>query len=157
MAVEVWANDPAEVRARFEAKMTDRSATITRRIDDYLRPRLDEIIAMYLGEGHGKLVARALAMNHCSEILIAAQTEVMADFDKSLADDLSIEVRTQKRMQAAKSNAGKIFERLENHVGRHWITPLCYDRKMSAAFPNSASLNKSLSDCTMSEHLPKTR
>jgi hypothetical protein len=91
--------------------MTDPGATVTRRIRSFLVPRLDETIARHEAEGRDAAEATRLAVDSCSEILLAARADVMGDFASTLPAGLSEEARVQKMMQASKSNAGKIFER----------------------------------------------
>lgn len=74
-------------------------------------PRLDEVVRGHEAEGLDSTVANRKAVDSCSEILQAARDEVMRDFESTLPSGLSAESRTQKMMQASKSNAGKIFER----------------------------------------------
>jgi hypothetical protein len=106
-----WASVPEQVRARFEDNMTSERLATTRRTSQFMAPRLDEIVAQYEAAGQSSADARRLAIDSCSEILLAARSEVMGDFASTLSPELSVESRTQKMMQASKSNAGKIFER----------------------------------------------
>ena len=46
-----WADNPEEVRARFEAKMTDATETVTGRIAKFLVPRFDTIIETAVAGG----------------------------------------------------------------------------------------------------------
>lgn len=106
-----WASDPLQVRARFEANMTSNDLTTTRRISEFLVPRLDAIVEQHEAAGRDSAEARRVAIDSCSEILRDARDEVMGDFASTLTSGLSAESRAQKMMQASKSNAGKIFER----------------------------------------------
>lgn len=106
-----WAEDAEEVRRRFETAMTSPDATVTRRIGEFLVPRLDAVVDRLKAEGMAEDVAARMAVDSCSEILLSARTDVMNDFAVGLSSGLSAEVRAQKMMQASKSNAGKIFER----------------------------------------------
>jgi hypothetical protein len=91
--------------------MTDADFAVTRRIGAFLVPRLDEAVARHRAAGLDATAAGKLAVDSCSEVLLAARGDVMQDFASTLKPGLSVEVRAQKMMQAAKSNAGKIFER----------------------------------------------
>lgn len=106
-----WASDPVDVRARFERAMTDVDKTVTGRVGRFLVPRFNAQVDRLVRSDVDQVEALRLAGDSCSEILLDAQQDVMADFDTGLDAELSTVERTQKRMQASKSNAGKIFER----------------------------------------------
>ncbi|MGN6373139.1 MAG: hypothetical protein ACTHM1_09130 [Solirubrobacteraceae bacterium] len=106
-----WARDPGQVRARFEKNMTSDRLVTTKRIAEFLAPSLDSVVKGYEAEGVDSAAAHRLAVDSCSEILLDAQGRVMDDIESRLPSSLTAGRREQKRMQAAKSNAGKIFER----------------------------------------------
>jgi hypothetical protein len=106
-----WAADPAVVRKRFEDKMTAPKGAVTRRIAEFLVPRLDAVVERQVRRGMDRISAVRAAVDSCSEILLESRADVMSDFASGLTADMPPEVRAQKMMQASKSNAGKIFER----------------------------------------------
>lgn len=72
---------PVEVRRRFEAKMTSTDDAVTRRIGRFLVPRFEKAIVDSIQSGApSRAVAARLALNHCSEILLACRSEVLADY-----------------------------------------------------------------------------
>ncbi|HST34831.1 MAG TPA: hypothetical protein VLJ80_15075 [Solirubrobacteraceae bacterium] len=91
--------------------MTSDDLTTTRRIADFLVPRLDQVVEEHKHDGLDEIAANRRAVDSCSEILLEARGDVMGDFESTLTSGLSAETRAQKMMQASKSNAGKIFER----------------------------------------------
>lgn len=96
--------------------MTSPSATITRRIDEFLVPRLDEVVMRHKEDGLSDGEAARLAVDSSSEILLQARGDVMADYTAGLPAGLSPREEAQKLMQASKSNAGKIFERFSAYA-----------------------------------------
>jgi hypothetical protein len=111
-----WASDPAAVRKRFEDKMTDSTGAVTRRIAEFLVPRLDAVVERHVRRGMDRIDATRAAVDSCSEILLEAKADVMSDFASGLSGTLAPEARAQKMMQASKSNAGKIFERFSAYA-----------------------------------------
>ena len=118
-----WASDPRLVRERFEEKMTDEAAVVTRRIREYLVPRFNEWIERLKRRGDlDDETATRRAADACSEILLDARDDVMEDYESGLASGLTAEARAQKTMQAGKSNAGKIFERFSAYAVSRALT-----------------------------------